>query len=126
MRSVALAAGLTGCASALYDPMAGYNSGPWCGIEDSAKPESDSRVVLFYVESVDGKPIDQAWAATYRYNQGQGFRVVPMPVTRNLPARPMRLTLVATTYNGAPVLDLFRKDFQVRGEIDFVPEHQTF
>ena len=117
--------GLTACAT-FHDPMQGYDSGPWCGIEDSAARESDSRVVLFYVEKVDGQPIDQAWATTSRYNQGRGFAVDPKPVIRNLPARRMRLTLVAQTYNGAPVLDLFRKDFVVRGEVDFVPQDQTF
>jgi hypothetical protein len=122
---VAAASALTACAT-FYDPMRGYDSGPWCGIEDSATRESDSRVVLFYVEKVDGQPIDQAWAATSRYNEGRGFAVDPKPVIRNLPARPMRLTLVAQTYNGAPVLDLFRKNFVVRGEIDFVPQDQTF
>lgn len=114
---------LGGCAT--YDPMRGHE-GAWGLIQDTSSRVSGSRVELYYIERIDGQMIDNTATATASSNYGRGLSVDAVTKVHRVPARKMKLTLVAETYNAAPVLALLRKDFVARAEIEFEPQPDTF
>ena len=120
-----LACLLTGCAS--YSPSIpeGY-VGPQATIKDSATVHSASKVDYFYVAKIDGKIVNNSRAASLAANQGRGFQMSPVILTRDVPARPLTLDIVARTEYAAPILALTSTVYQVAGQITFTPAASKF
>ena len=116
------AAGLLGgCAT--YEPSIppGY-TGPTAELHDWIEMEASTKASIFYVASIDGRPIWNSKDATSAASNGQGFRLVPKDVQRKVPAHPMKLEIVGRTYHAAPIQAMVATEYQVKGAIDFVPE----
>lgn len=114
LATILAALGASGCVS-YYDP-APRPEKPGSIVQaatlvDSSKREGGTRVQLFYVSKIDGKEIENALNATAKSNYGKGLVVHPVTPLRAVPAnRMITLEICAQTYNGAPILDLFRSD----------------
>jgi hypothetical protein len=128
MRTIFIAATvsilLSACAT--YEPIIpqGY-TGPTAEISDDFLWETSSKNQLFYVDSVNGKPIESAMILTRQATAGQGFSVSAKTPTHKIPAIPLKLKLVATHVTGAPIHEITSRAagtfFSVEGEVNFNP-----
>jgi len=120
-----LACLLAGCVS--YSPSIpeGY-TGPRATIKDSATVHSASKVDYFVVAKIDGKIVKNSRVESIAANQGRGFYMSPVVLTRDVPARPITVDLVARTEYAAPILALTSVVYQVAGQITFTPEESKF
>lgn len=104
-------------------------------IRDTVVADSATRANIFYLYKVNGEEIQNSLNMTSRGNYGKGMNVEPVATRRPVPAnRELSIEICAETYNGAPILDLFRTDakvceikivtlaesaiYSIRGEID--------
>jgi hypothetical protein len=120
LRAAVLAAAfaLAGCTT---NPIPQGYTGPLATIDDSAVTRSSTSADLFYVSDVDGRPIEDSRAATNRANSGRGFSLTAVPVSRQIPARPSRLTIMGETHYGAPIQAFLNPIYRVSGDVDFTP-----
>lgn len=112
--AITVAVCTSGCVS-YYDPMLRTDKSgaviEAATLIDSSKRVDGTRVQLFYVSKVDGKEIENALNATSKFNNGKGIAVQPIAPHRQVPANmALALEICGETYNGAPILDLFRAD----------------
>ncbi|MGQ3052234.1 MAG: hypothetical protein ACT6S0_10660 [Roseateles sp.] len=123
MRAGAALAGLAlaGCASLEPATPPDY-TGPTANVADQAVQVSDQRLHVFEMTQVDGRRLATTSMATVRASQGRGFAVAPVALTNELPLRPVRVRLQATTQYAAPVLALTNPTCQVQGDVAFTPE----
>jgi hypothetical protein len=89
-----LACLLAGCVT--YGPSIpeGY-AGSRATIKDSATVHSASTVDYFVVAKIDGKIVKNSRIESIVANQGRGFSMSPVILTRDVPARPLTVDLVA-------------------------------
>ena len=118
--SLALAL-LSGCATYAPSLPPGY-TGPTASIKDSAEIHSASKVDFFYVRRIDGQEIKNSHYESIARNQGHGFSMDPVVLDRDVPARPMKLEVVARTEYAAPILALTNAVYQVKGTVELTPE----
>lgn len=97
-------------------------TGPTVNVADQAVQVSGQLLHVFEMTQVDGRRLATTSMATVRANQGRGFAVAPVALSNELPIRPARVRLQATTQYGAPILAMTRPTCQVQGEVDFAPE----
>jgi hypothetical protein len=100
---VALVLVLCGCAT---DPMPKGYTGPTATILDTVVREDSSKAEFFFVFEIDGKQIDESLSATREKSRGNGFRMNVKVISRSVPARPMKVTLVGKVAYAAPILEL--------------------
>ena len=81
-------------------------TGPTATIHDSARSESGTRAVLFFVSEIDGKQIETSLARTRAANYGRGFALAPMAIERKIPAKHTILKLEGQTAYGAPIQEI--------------------
>lgn len=102
----------------------GY-SGPTAEISDDFLWETSSKNQLFYVEAIDGKPVESALILTRRASAGQGFSVSARTATHQIPAIPLRLKIVASHVTGAPIHEISSRAagtfLHIEGEVNFTP-----
>lgn len=121
---VALVA-LAGCAT--YEPPvpSGY-TGPTATIDEHGFNEDSQKGQLFYVESIDGKPVRSSLNATRSATAGRGFSLSMGHATHTVPAKQLRLKLVGTHVTGAPIHEIVSRAagtfFSVEGELSFTPQ----
>lgn len=120
MGALALAAALTGCAS--YNPIPDGYAGPRAKIKDSFEVHSRSKADFFSVEAVDGQRIENGRILTRVRNSGRGLDMTPHVVEREVPVRPLTLRLVGRTEYAAPILALTNTVYEVKGDVQFVPQ----
>ncbi|HTE14881.1 MAG TPA: hypothetical protein VK642_07365 [Burkholderiales bacterium] len=122
--AIVIAMFLHGCAT--YQPIPEGYTGPVALVADSGVPESGTRARIFALMEIDGNKITNAFSASANASQGQGFRLTTKFVSRPLPARPMKVKLLASHTTAAPIHALFSQAagnfFSVEGVVDFVPE----
>lgn len=112
---------LSGCAT--YQPATPTEyTGPTAVIKDSAKVLSGSKADFYYVELVDGAKVENSRIRTLVANHGRGASMTPVVMDRQVPARPLKLSVAARTEYGAPVLALTGTVYQVKGMVEFTPE----
>jgi hypothetical protein len=115
---------LSACAT--YKPVPDGYTGPVALIRDSAQSESAGKGQLFYVQSIDGNPIQNARNATRQSSTNTGFVVNTRDVERQVPIRPLKLRLIATHVTGAPIHELASRAagtfFSVEGDVEFTPK----
>jgi len=109
---------LEACASS---PIPEGYTGPTATIRDSARPESGSRALFFYVAKVDGNAIPESLAVTRQVNYGRGASLTPKVIERKVPARPLVLTLEGRTAYGAPIQEIFNTKtmYSVNATVEF-------
>lgn len=112
---------LTACASYAPTIPEGY-AGPVAEIQDSSTMHSGSKADLFYVAAVDGAPVRNSLVQTRVANQGRGFSLTPVMTAHPVQARPLRLTIIGRTEYAAPILTFTNTVYQVKGDVEFVPE----
>jgi hypothetical protein len=121
----ALVFALSGCATALHNPLPAGYTGPTAHISDSVQPRSSSVANVYAVVEVDGRGIANTFGASARASQGQGFQLTTLTVDRYIPAAPTKLKLRAHPVTGAPVqtmaMQMAGTYFKVEGEVDFAP-----
>ena len=97
-------------------------AGPKSVIKDSVNMHSDSKGDFFYVDAVDGNDIEQSRSATLAANRNRGMRMTPRILQREVPARPIKLSIVGRTEYAAPILAMVNTVYQVKGVVEFTPE----
>ena len=119
-----LAVALVGCAAQPPVPE-GYN-GPVATVSDSAFSESRMKAQLFVLAEVDGNAIPNSFGASARASQGAGAALTTKLVDRQVPAKPMKVKLLASHTTGAPIHAMFSQAagtfFSVDGVVDFSPK----
>ena len=94
-------------------------------VTDSGVVEGRSKAQLFVIAEVDGQKISNSIIDSRRVSSGTGFKLNTVFTSRELPARPMKVTLIGTHETGAPIhaiaSELRGTFFSVKGEVDFTP-----
>lgn len=123
--AVLLSALLLGCATT-ESPAPQGDTGPTARIGEHAFKEDNTKAQIFYIASIDGKPVISTIHATRMASGGMGFSVAIRYVEHTVPARPLRLKLVGTHFTGAPIHEIASRAagtfHHVEGEIHFTPE----
>jgi len=110
-----------GCAT--YQPLIPKNyTGPRAILHDSVKIYSPSKADFFHVSHVDGRAVVNSRIQTRTANQGRGMIMDPVVLQREIPAQPIKLTIVGRTEYAAPILALTRTVYEVKGDVEFTPE----
>ena len=116
---------VSGCATSEPPVPAGY-TGPTATIGEHGFAEDRMKGQLFYIESIDGKPVESSLQATRRATAGQGMSLSIRSVDHTVPIKPLRLKLVGTHITGAPIHEIASRAagtfFRVEGEVTFTPE----
>ncbi|RVT47046.1 hypothetical protein ENE75_24435 [Rubrivivax albus] len=115
---------ISGCAT--YQPVPEGYSGPKAVLVDSGKYEDGSKAQLFAAVEVDGNQIENSFGASAYASQGRGFSLTMAVTEREVPARPMKVTLRASHTTAAPIhaiaSQLAGTFFSVEGTVDFEPK----
>ena len=122
--SVLLALPLVGCAT--YKPVPEGYTGPIATVADSGFTEDGTKAQLFVLSEVDGNRIRTSFEASANASYGKGFSLTTVFVKREVPAKPMKVKLLASHTTGAPIQALFSQVagtfFSVEGTVDFNPQ----
>ena len=114
---------LVGCAT--YQPVPPGYTGSVATVSDSGFSEGGTKAQLFVLAEIDGNLIANSFGASARASHGQGFSLTTRFVSRQIPAKPMKVTLRASHTTGAPIQALFSQAagtfFSVDGVVDFSP-----
>lgn len=113
--------GLAGCAGLEPATPPDY-TGPTVNVADQAVPVSSQLLHVFEMTQVDGRRLATTSMATVHANQGRGFAVAPVALTNELPLRPARVRLLATTQYAAPLLAMTNPTCRTEGDVAFAPE----
>ena len=97
-------------------------SGPTAIIRDKAEAHSSTQIFYYALWKVDGGSVDNSSSISREMNYGQGLTLTPRQFQREVPIRPMVLTLKAGNQFGADIQALFSKDFSVTGTTNFTPK----
>jgi hypothetical protein len=123
--AIALLAVLTLGACATYKPVPDGYSGPLAVISDSGARESGTRARLFAVVAIDGNTIPNSFSESNNASAGKGFSLLMRIVTRQVPARAMKVTLLGSHTTAAAIHAIFSRaagTYQsAQGVVDFAP-----
>ncbi|MDL1860725.1 hypothetical protein FBR04_06810 [Betaproteobacteria bacterium PRO7] len=115
---------LGGCAS--YKPIPDGYVGPVASISDSGRPEGRGKAQLFALTAIDGNRITNSFSESAMASQGQGFYLTVVISGREVPARPMKVTLKASHTTAAPIHAIASQIagtfYSVEGTVDFSPK----
>ena len=114
-----LGAALAGCASS---PIPEGYKGPLATIDDSYEYQTSTMSHFFVLTEVDGRRIEDSIGKTAEVNYGRGFYMDPWVTGRQVPAQPLTLKLLGSTYHAAPILALTGTSYSVSGEVQFHPQ----
>lgn len=111
---------LVGCKTTQSAIPAGYQ-GQTATVIDTYTARGRSKVDFFYLSQVDKRKINTAISHTAARNSGQGSQVTPYPLSREIPAEPLKLKIAAQRYFAAPILLLTNEPYLIEGEFTFTP-----
>lgn len=113
---------LAGCAG--FEPATPPDyTGPTANVADQVTVVSGQLLHLFEITHVDGRKLSSTSIATVGANQGRGLSISAVPaLTNELPLKPTRVRLQATTQYAAPILAMTHPTCRVQGDVDFTPE----
>jgi len=122
-RATLCVASLAFLAACVSSPIPEGYTGPTATIRDSARPESGSRAIFFYLAKIDGNAIKDSLAVTRQVNYGRGASLTPTVIERKVPARPLVLTLEGRIAYGAPIQEIFNTKtmYSVDATVEFEP-----
>lgn len=114
---------LSACAS--YQPVPADYTGPVATVADSGRSEDGTKAQMFVLAEVDGNRIATSLGASAQASQGRGFALSTVFVERKLPAREMKVKLIATHTTAAPIQamasQLAGTFYSVEGVVSFTP-----
>jgi hypothetical protein len=103
-------------------------AGPTAVVSDTHAPEDRSKGQFFVLTAIDGKAVNNALIESRRATYGRGFLLIAKNLTRDVPAQPMRVKLLATHATGAPIHAIASmaagRYFSVEGEVMFAPKER--
>jgi hypothetical protein len=115
-----------GCATPYQAPLPQAYAGPVATMWDDVDAESSSKGQVFYIESIDDKPLESGYALTQQATFGKGFNVHLERAHYFVPVRPLKLHVVGTHVTGAPIhaigSALTGNFHRVEGDLVFTPE----
>lgn len=115
---------LSGCAN--YKPVPEGYTGPVATVADSGFAEDGSKAQLFVLDGVDGNRIANSFGASASASHGRGFALTTSIVERQVPAKPMKVSLRASHTTAAPIQAIASQMagtfFSVDGVVDFTPQ----
>lgn len=121
--ALVLALALGGCAS--YQPVPDGHTGPVAVVSDSGERESGGRARLFALTAIDGNRISSSFAESARASEGKGLSLLVRIVSRQIPAKAMKVTLRGSHMTSAPIHAIFSRAagtfLSVEGVVDFAP-----
>jgi len=98
---------------------------PVATIKDDIESEGDSKALIFYVDKINGKSVENSLQATTQASHGQGFHMTPQLIERPVLADgEVRLTLRAEVHFAAPILAIANmgKNYTASESIRFRPK----
>lgn len=112
---------LFGCAQSKPVIPTGY-AGEIASIEDTLI-DKDVGAYAYCVSKIDGNPIPNAITNSLNASAGRGMRLSLVGESRNVPVKPLKLTLIARVIHAAPIGSLFdsESNLHLEGEIEFTP-----
>lgn len=117
-----VALSLSGCVT---QPIPEGYKGPVATVADSGFSEDGTKGQLFVLAEIDGNPVRNSIGASASASHGQGFALTTRVISRQVPAKPMKVLIKGTHVTGAPIHSLFnmaRGTFlSVEGAVDFSP-----
>lgn len=115
---------VAGCAS--YEPVPPGYAGDTATVTDNGFSEESTRARTYALVAIDGRSVMNGFIASRNASAGQGARLTMVLTERLVPAKPMKVTLRASTTTGAPIhaiaAQLAGTFFSVEGVVDFSPE----
>jgi hypothetical protein len=115
---------LTGCAA--YKPVPEGYTGPIATVADSGHAEDRTKAQLFALTDIDGNRIMDSFWASANASHGRGFALTVVISKRQVPAKPMKATLMASHTTAAPIQAIAGKMagtfYSVEGTVDFMPK----
>lgn len=115
---------LASCAT--YKPVPEGYSGPTAYITDSGRAEDGRKAQIFALTDIDGNRIMNSFWASTNASQGQGFALTVVISNRQVPAKPMKVTLKGSHATAAPIHAMASQMagtfFSVEGTVDFSPQ----
>jgi len=121
LSALAFAVLLDGCASTVPPIPAGY-TGAVATFKDSFTRLSTGAANIFYLDSIDGREIENSLVATRGASFNHGMSIVPVALDRKVPAQTSTFRIVGRTDHAAPIQALTQPEYQVAGEVHFTPE----
>lgn len=90
-------------------------------IKDSARVLDDDEVNFYYVKKIADENVDNNLITSVKLNRGRGMRIEPYEFDRTLPLKSVALTIAAKRQYGAPIQEMFKKEYKIEGTIQFTP-----
>ena len=123
MKRIAWALPLLWIASCASTPPAPTYDGPTAVLKDTVTQVAGATVAqLYFVLSIDGKEIRNAFDETYDRNRDRGPVLTAYPYQRNVPAKEAKFHLLARSYFAAPILEMTGHAYQIQGDVQFTPQ----
>lgn len=91
-------------------------------IQDSVTIYSNSKADFFYVTKINDKEVENSLINTRKLNAGRGLSMTPRLIDREIPVEPVTLSIAGRTHYAAPILALTNSVYEIKGQIDFVPQ----
>ncbi len=112
---------LTACAT---NPVPDNYTGPLATIRDSTQSETSNRAQFYFLSEINGRRVDNVLIATKVANNGRGFSLNTASYGRDLPAKPVTVTLEGRISYGAPIQEIFNMGtvYTVEKKVSFTPE----
>jgi hypothetical protein len=99
--------------------------GPIAVLTDTGRQEDGSKGQFFAALEIDGVGIQNAIRETRAASYGKGPVLTSRYTTRDIPARPMKIKIIATHQTAAPIHEIASRMagtfFSVEGVVDFRP-----
>lgn len=115
---------LSGCAA--YKPIPEGYAGAVASVADSGIQEDGTKAQIFAMTDVDGNRIMNSFWASANASQGRGFSLTMVISERQVPAKPMQITLKGSHTTAAPIHAIASKMagtyYSVEGTVNFEPK----
>lgn len=115
---------VAGC-STVSSPVPDGYKGPVVSLADSGMQEDGSKGQFFVVLELDGRAVQNALGETRSASYGRGFSLTSRYTTRDVPAMPMKVKLLATHQTAAPIHEIASRMagtfYSAGGTVDFTP-----
>jgi len=112
---------INGC-NGIQKPLPKNYSGNIATIHDSSKIVNSSQASFFELYRINGNKIDSSSTKTRSVNYGQGLRMNPITLERNVPAEVSTLSIRATTYYPAIISSIGGDSNNIKGDINITLE----
>jgi hypothetical protein len=118
--SLALIVMLNACTTYAPPIPPGYQ-GPLAVMKDTVVVHSARKADFFYLSEINGQQVEDSRLKTLAMNYGQGMRMTPHVIERNIPAVLATFKIVGRTEYAAPILAILNPVYQVSGLVKFDP-----